>query len=87
MNQKPTYQPCVCGLHPRAAENLVFLTLDDLSSRWKVSTNWVYKNHKRIGLPAIKPGGQKLRFPLDCLVAWEARVQSMTVIERSPHGQ
>lgn len=72
MRRELTNQVCVCGLHLSASRERVYLSLDDLSSRWKVTPGWVYKNHKRIGLPSIKPGGQLLRFPVECLAAWES---------------
>lgn len=73
------FRSCVCGLHDVTCPDREYLTLQELASRWKVSPGWIYKNRKRIGIPSIKPGGQVLRFPLDCLLAWEHKIQSGTV--------
>lgn len=86
MNFSPRNELCVCGRHVKRPDSTVFLSRDELSSRWKVSAGWIYKNHKRLGLPAIKLGGQKLRFPLDCLLAWESKEQSETASKRSANA-
>lgn len=83
MQSKSVRRTCACGLHVGVQEERAYLTLEDLSSRWKVNVNWVYKNHRRIGLVAMKPGGQKLRFPLDCLIAWESKHQFETANQGS----
>ncbi len=41
------------------------LTIDDLAARLAVKESWLYQNHRKLGLPAIKLGNQ-LRFdPVD----------------------
>lgn len=48
----------------------MFLTVPDLSERWKKSDKWIYSNYRRIGLRVLLVG-QQLRFPLEEVEAWE----------------
>jgi hypothetical protein len=48
----------------------VFLTVEELSDRWKKSVQWIYSNYRRIGLKVL-PVGQQLRFPLEEVESWE----------------
>lgn len=48
----------------------VFLTVEELSNRWKKSVQWIYSNYRRIGLKVL-PVGQQLRFPLEEVESWE----------------
>ena len=48
----------------------VFLTVEELASRWNKSKWWIYENRSAMKLRAIKLGSQ-YRFRLSDVEAWE----------------
>lgn len=51
-----------------------FLTIEELSKRWKVATHWLYANHRVLGIPTLHIG-RRLRFPLKGIEEWEMQCQ------------
>jgi predicted DNA-binding transcriptional regulator AlpA len=47
-----------------------FLTVEQLADRWQVTAQWIYSNHRALGVPKTRLG-RKLRFEREKIRSWE----------------